>query len=99
VGVGFRVLCRAGNLTIGIEQKRAPGEQVRTQVPAPTAQSEILGHTLELLNQDAVATAALNLRAFLHEAHARQDPGGLFQMLQIVSRKVGTGQGSIRTLP
>jgi hypothetical protein len=34
---------------------------------------------------------SLNLRAFLYEPHARQDLGGLFQPLQVVSREVGAG--------
>lgn len=106
MGVGFRVLCRTGYLTIGGKQKWAPGNRFEPRCPRQLLiltlelRVAILGQTLELfkIKKPSKADGPLNLRAFLHEAHARQDLGGLSQSSQIVSREVGAGKGSVRPL-
>jgi hypothetical protein len=95
VGVGFRVLCRAGNLTMAVQQnghREQCGAGTAVRVKASIVHACFAGIK-------CLFRGSLNLRAFLYEAHARQDLGGLFQSRQIVSREVSAGKRSVRTLP
>lgn len=81
--MGFRVLCRDGNLTIV------------TLSEAKDPCSLFAAPKLFAFSQNACLTYApifwdttLDLRPLLHEAHARQNLGSLLHLLQIVSSKV-----------
>src|SRR4029077_12400632 len=62
---------------------------------APDRRCEFTWETVQAL-EAAVANLRLNLRAFLHERHAREDFRGLLQMLQVFAGEVCARERSIQ---